>query len=286
MWLARFTKFKGFTSCGGDVGTATIYIASSIGANPIILTGQDLAYTEERTYAAGVPQEWQHFAQIRKKHIFWVKSVDNRQVMTDLEMFVRIKWIENLIKGCNTLYIDATEGGALKEGTKIMRLEDAIAQYCKEEFEPMQRLEQIFKEYNPPSPKPLLKELRRLRPQFEYMERIAEQGMRLADRMREGRQEQICLMLRSLFNEVMSKERFLFLNILDVEATGFLMKHVSLKDPYTLLAARYRTFFKKIKQVCQVTIPALEEAQRRCAKLVDTGKDKCKIFKKKGGNHE
>jgi hypothetical protein len=54
--LATFCKAPGLAVCG-SVSTLAFALAQRLGCSPIVLVGQDLAYTDGRAYAAGTPYE-------------------------------------------------------------------------------------------------------------------------------------------------------------------------------------------------------------------------------------
>jgi len=51
-WIARATGRSGLTSGGSSVAIGAVGLAMSLGADPILMIGQDLAFTDGRTYAA------------------------------------------------------------------------------------------------------------------------------------------------------------------------------------------------------------------------------------------
>ncbi|MBY0401288.1 DUF115 domain-containing protein [Myxococcota bacterium] len=52
-WIAKATGESRFTMGGGTVAQGAVGLAVMMGCNPILLIGQDLAFTEGRAYAAG-----------------------------------------------------------------------------------------------------------------------------------------------------------------------------------------------------------------------------------------
>ncbi len=123
----KFAEFLGENYCYLDSGTsvATMLISFShfVGANPIILIGQDLAYSNEGyTHANGV--------NVRKKQnledAIEVDGINGEKVKTS-QVWKNFKIeIEDLIKNNNLNVIDATEGGALIKGTKIATLKETL----------------------------------------------------------------------------------------------------------------------------------------------------------------
>ncbi|MEZ4290963.1 MAG: 6-hydroxymethylpterin diphosphokinase MptE-like protein [Myxococcota bacterium] len=53
IWIAKAVGEGGFTMGGGTVAQGAVGLALALGANPILLIGQDLAFTDGRAYARG-----------------------------------------------------------------------------------------------------------------------------------------------------------------------------------------------------------------------------------------
>lgn len=133
LWLSACTQFK-FVSLGSSCATVAFAAAKEAGCNPIILIGQDLAYTsgkkhsdlthtelegtnDDRDSTAGVYLE-DHEGNLLQSHIVY-------------KMFK--EWYEMQIASNRELeVINATEGGAYIQGTTLMPLREAIDRYCRE----------------------------------------------------------------------------------------------------------------------------------------------------------
>lgn len=119
----------------GSVSTDVFSLFLSAGFKHIILVGQDLAYGDGGFTHAGGEKEEKYEYRENDPAYKMVDGIYGGKVKTrwDWERFR--KFFEEHIKISNDIsVIDATEGGALINGTKIMTLSDAIDKYCKEEF--------------------------------------------------------------------------------------------------------------------------------------------------------
>lgn len=116
------------------MGTSCAHIALAyakyVNANPIVFIGQDLAFTKE-----GVTHS--EFVEIKEKvgnsnDIYYVKGIDGDMLPTNYAFRNFLIFLETAIAQDNSgrLYIDATEGGAFKHGTQIMKLKEVISSYC------------------------------------------------------------------------------------------------------------------------------------------------------------
>lgn len=130
---------------GATVAHLAYYLARFLGCDPVILIGQDLAFTDGQYYAAhaAIHQvwggevgefrslemfEWERIA--RMKHLLRAKEdVWGRKVYTDEQMSTYLvqferDFAEDAQLGRRT--IDATEGGVRKRHTDMMALEQAL----------------------------------------------------------------------------------------------------------------------------------------------------------------
>jgi hypothetical protein len=152
--LEQLTGAPGVAVCG-SVSTAAFSLANALGCSPVVLLGQDLAYTSGRTHAAG--SWWEDSRATVSKEtgqmkLEWseaLKKVGHRhgsEPMTEIPAwggtgtvfsgvsFSGIRgWFEsaasllNEARGEELRLINATEGGARIEGFEEERLADVLA---------------------------------------------------------------------------------------------------------------------------------------------------------------
>lgn len=120
---------------GGSVANSAYSVGVLMGARTVILVGQDLALTGNRTHADGTFQDKMDEIDIENGGYFEVESIDGGKVLTRDDFNLYRKWFENVVElwGHVTM-VDATEGGALIHGSKVMTLKKAIRKYCQREF--------------------------------------------------------------------------------------------------------------------------------------------------------
>lgn len=149
-WLNQRIGDKGLVHKGGMVSQAGIYAAHYWNCRPIILVGQDLAldpdtgathdphtalcrnarYLEGDANKVDIPLGVEKAgAGISRETLYWVEGVDGRPVPTLHNLLVYLRMLEEDIRMMGLDVIDATEGGAKIQGTRILRLADAVAQY-------------------------------------------------------------------------------------------------------------------------------------------------------------
>ena len=119
---------------GGSVATLAFSLVCHLGFDKIILVGQDLAFTGNKSHADGTFKET--MAVEDTKDFLMVPGNVEKMVPTREDFDNYRKWFEEFIeywKGIKDVqFINATEGGALIKGTQIMTLKDAISLYCTE----------------------------------------------------------------------------------------------------------------------------------------------------------
>lgn len=118
-----------------NMGTSCAHVAFGfakyVNASPIIFVGQDLAYTKEGvTHSKDV--EVRRNVDKNDDSLIYIKGINGEMLPTNDAFKNFLIFLETEIAKdiSGRIYIDATEGGAYKIGTKIMKLNDVIVQYC------------------------------------------------------------------------------------------------------------------------------------------------------------
>ncbi|MCI9530819.1 MAG: motility associated factor glycosyltransferase family protein [Lachnospiraceae bacterium] len=145
--IFRKSKWKeGEVSCGGSVATSVFSLLYKIGINTIILVGQDLAYTDNKSHADGTFHEVME--QVDTSKFRMVEGNYEKEVPTRSDFKVFIDWYNMYIEGCKNYregfrVINATEGGAKINNTEVMALKDAIEKECTKEVDIQACLRQL-----------------------------------------------------------------------------------------------------------------------------------------------
>ncbi|MBI9015629.1 MAG: motility associated factor glycosyltransferase family protein [Phycisphaerae bacterium] len=142
----------GHLPAGATVAHLAFYLAEYMGCDPIILTGQDLGYSNNVYYSPGNAlhevwkpelnrfctiemKEWSRIARSRRM-LRKVKDIYDNPIYTDEQMYTYLQQFEKDFAQCKAQVIDATEGGVKKECTVIMTLKEVAEQYCTENIDP------------------------------------------------------------------------------------------------------------------------------------------------------
>ena len=128
---SKYHKYFPEQNVGGSVATSAFNVCDFLGFKTIVFIGQDLAYSGEKTHAGGVKKR----VQFEESNIEYVEGINGEKVRSRYDWIIYRDWFEENIKNLEDVeVIDATEGGALIKGTKIMRLSEVIDNYCNKEI--------------------------------------------------------------------------------------------------------------------------------------------------------
>jgi len=109
-----------------SIATITLQLLHKLGCNPVILVGQNLAYSKDRWYADGSKEHVNVTEDMQKKAII-VKDVQGNDIYT-IKGFnsFRIEMEQHLRKLKGLEVINTTKGGAHIEGAPFVPLEELI----------------------------------------------------------------------------------------------------------------------------------------------------------------
>lgn len=180
----RELLFPVFTT-GGSVANTASAIFSSMGFQTIIMAGQDLAYTDNRTHSASTLRgEWNLDAGELDGII--VEGYYGGKVKTSYEFQLYLKWFEEeIIKNPDVKFINATEGGAMIHGAENMPLQEVVDQYCVKEINIGQKLDGINEFLTPQLKKEFAEYILQIVPKLRELRHIAEKAARNYSKMKE-----------------------------------------------------------------------------------------------------
>ncbi len=131
---------------GTTVAHLSFYLAQHLGCDPIILVGQDLAFSEGLYYCPGTAihdvwapelnafntvemMEWQRIVRHRG-HLSGHRDIHDQPVYSDEQMLTYLKQFERDFAEAKQMVIDATEGGLAKLHTQRLTLAEALAAHA------------------------------------------------------------------------------------------------------------------------------------------------------------
>ena len=182
LYLSEFFKEIGrelpYLNMGGSVANSAFSLCYHMGFKRIVLIGQDLAYMGESTHAGGVKK-----AIPAEEHgMKMVEGVNGEKVKSRYDWLIYLDWFEAIIAQLPDIeLIDATEGGALIHGTKIMTLEDVIGQYCTMEFDMHEYIQKCPPMFNEEEYTLFKDKIRALQKEMADTKREASNGIMICD---------------------------------------------------------------------------------------------------------
>lgn len=132
--IKRYGKKPIIIPVGGSVATFAFGFVRTMGFKRTILVGQDLALADGKVYSGGMQNGR---AEADEFGYRMVPGNVEEMVTTRGDFYIYLIWFNNAVKEAEKYMevINATEGGARIEGTKIMTLQDAVDQYCVHSFD-------------------------------------------------------------------------------------------------------------------------------------------------------
>ncbi len=143
-WLEEVCGPYDFIEKGGSVGHTAFFLAREMGADPIILVGLDLAFQpgggETHASVSALSRRYEAIpngstaatlgpragSKSMEEKIVWVPGLEGGLVPTSQVMALYIRQFCDEFKRTDDTIIDATEGGALIEGTQVCSLKQAL----------------------------------------------------------------------------------------------------------------------------------------------------------------
>jgi hypothetical protein len=134
-WRSHFDNFE-FVNQGYSSATVAFAVAKEAGCNPIILIGQDLAYSGGKKHSDLTHTEYEGENDDTESDDVYLEDSEGNLLRSHWVYKLFKNWFEGQILIDSELkVIDATEGGAYIQGTTLMTLEEAIQQYCTKPLE-------------------------------------------------------------------------------------------------------------------------------------------------------
>jgi cytochrome c-type biogenesis protein CcmH/NrfG len=124
-WLSQYVEDKGRLNSGTTVAHLSFHLARHLGCDPIVFTGQDLAFTQNRHHASDLSL-WH----VDAEDVEVIEDIFGERVGTMPSFKHAIHHFEKAFTETKATIIDATEAGAKKQGARPMRLRDVIDEYC------------------------------------------------------------------------------------------------------------------------------------------------------------
>lgn len=136
--LGSFGPIRGTFS----VATMAFRLAESMGCNPIILVGQDLAFPGGKSHAEGTI--YREDVPVEHESFFKIADNSGSMVTTNKQWLSTLRAFERMVASFKGVCVNTSLQGARMEGTRVMELSDAVQEYCKEEVLAMESISSYY----------------------------------------------------------------------------------------------------------------------------------------------
>lgn len=194
-WIEKFVKSPGDVQSGGSVATSAFDLLLNMGCDPIILFGQDLAYTGREIHCSGTYHNDDWLPQItrlknldtinqnviRKRKIKYVPRFNSDgRVISDFVFDLYKSWFEDSASRVKVRVINSNSGGARIVNTDEIFARDLKLDVKKET--PSAIIERIFNETEPSSIDLLLQRIKKVQEKLNSITDITESDIPLKDK--------------------------------------------------------------------------------------------------------
>ncbi len=138
--LSNIWGEKKHLKSGGSVSTTAFSLALHLGCNPIILTGQDMAFSDSQIHTNGTILEEMLYYRIDRFHPYeryhatttvfsdqiQISGWDRPKVATDRKFLTYLKWFEQEIQDTSASVYQTSTGGAYIKGAKHQSLDTIL----------------------------------------------------------------------------------------------------------------------------------------------------------------
>lgn len=129
-WKKHFDNLE-FVVMGMSCANVAHAVLEKAGCNPIILIGQDLAYTDDKQHSEDAHAVFEDENKIADEgEYLYTEDIYGNQVKTCTIFNLFREYFERRAEDGKSVLVDATEGGAKIKGSEIMTFREAIDTYC------------------------------------------------------------------------------------------------------------------------------------------------------------
>ena len=128
-WINSLASALPVLELGRCVGHMAFNLAIALNCGQIIMTGFDLGFKEDRFHPKDMPNPYFHDVDVPAP--VTVEAVDGGFIRSDLSMLIYLRDFEWLIRSTKLEVIDATEGGAKKEGAIVKTLKESLRHFTE-----------------------------------------------------------------------------------------------------------------------------------------------------------
>ena len=136
IWLGHLLPDRDHWSVGGNVGSFCLDLALYLGADPIILVGQDLSYPDRTSHSEGVTGRKNFHGPAAIHNQVWLESVGGGRVLSNMTLASFLdEFNQTVARTSGRTFINTSMQGARIKGAREMSLSQALESYCLQEHD-------------------------------------------------------------------------------------------------------------------------------------------------------
>ncbi|MDY6850668.1 MAG: 6-hydroxymethylpterin diphosphokinase MptE-like protein [Thermodesulfobacteriota bacterium] len=136
MWLGHLLPDRDHWSVGSNVGSFCLDLALYLGADPIILVGQDLSYPDQTSHGEGVIGRKNFHGPDEIHNQVWLESVGGGRVLSNMTLASFLDEFNQTVARANgRTFINTSLQGARIKGALEMSLSRALESHCLREHD-------------------------------------------------------------------------------------------------------------------------------------------------------
>lgn len=136
MWLGHLLPDRDHWSVGSNVGSFCLDLALYLGADPIILVGQDLSYPDQTSHSEGVIGRKNFHGPAAIHNQVWLESVGGGRVLSNMTLASFLdEFNQTVARESGRTFINTSLQGARIKGALEMSLSQALESHCLREHD-------------------------------------------------------------------------------------------------------------------------------------------------------
>jgi hypothetical protein len=282
---------KGTLRAWGSVATMALDFALLLGCDPIIFVGQDLAYTDGRTYCSGVhfekqwfqgvtnPIQWQEACRaIRSTHrTVLIEDIFGKPVESTDQLTSYWIWIaKELQSHPERHFINASEGGILKENASIMSLKEALYRHCSTMRSLRSETTSLYASARA-GRQPEMHQLKLLQDECAAVELLLQRGNRLIAAAEDIAIPERARRLSEIKHGICSNSRILpVIDCFNQMGNIAFLRGLAAGDSGTMLTTTYADYFASVHETLAIISPALQKINAIFSETTVPANDACR----------
>jgi hypothetical protein len=247
---------RGMLPIKASPGNMSFTMAEYMGCNPIILVGQDLAIDGTKTNVAGTEHPEGYSDTYLNEPQFEVKGNYQDKVITTRSLSIMLDGFNCDVPAYKGVCINATEGGAYIEGTKIMTLIEALTGYCLKPQNIPTTIEHHLKQLKDPKDKVQLINIR-VNKTLKHFKKCIGLADKALNHLNNKTYEPTLILDIKNSMSASSVWQLYFMHVAQSVIIGAEIKNLGLKNLKDIPAEELKDYFLMIKGLLQICIKDL-----------------------------